>query len=111
VRDAYRRAGAAAAAGRAAPNTAEGTPKLQQSDSGGATAGVDQQACLTQARAVSSGDLLPAFFVDTVYQGRPATVLVARRAGASDQAELLAFPRGDCSAPPFATERAQVPAP
>jgi hypothetical protein len=77
----------------------------------GATAVVDQQACLAQVRAVASAQVRPAFFVDTVYRGRPATVLVTRRADNPGQAELWVFPRGDCSERPFASERVTVPPP
>jgi hypothetical protein len=126
VRDAYARAGAgggAAAGGRAAgsagrsapaaPNAAQGDTQLQKGgyaqDAGGPA--VDQRACLAWARAASSEDLRPAFLVDTVYRGRQATVLVTRSTSSPDQAMLWAFPRGDCSGPPFASERAQVPSP
>ena len=126
VRDAYARAGAggeAAAGGRttgsgggsapAAPNAAQGDTQLQK---GGSTQdsgrpAVDQQACLAWARAASSEDLRPAFLVDTMYRGRQATVLVTRSTSSPDQAMLWAFPRGDCSGPPFASERVQVPSP
>jgi hypothetical protein len=134
VRDAYARAGAGAGAGAgggggaaggggasgsagrsapAAPNAAQGETQLQNGGSArdAGRPAVDQQACLAWARAASSEDLRPAFLVDTVYQGRQATVLVTRSTGSPDQAMLWAFPRGDCSGPPFASERVQVPSP
>jgi hypothetical protein len=74
-----------------------------------APAGLQQLTCLASARN-QAGDqgLRPAFFVNTVYRGRPATVLVTVRPGAPDQADLWAFPRDDCSAAPFAHDRATV---
>jgi len=125
VRDAYARAAGAearaaspsaasgsAGADRASPSSAHGGPQSEGLAAGrDATAGVDQPACLGQVRARTSEEVRAAFFVDTVYQGRPATVLVTRRAAAPDQAELWAFPRGDCSTAPFASERVQIPPP
>jgi len=124
VHDAYARAGASGAPatgppagsrsappGTATPDAAQGATQLEGSGSSKDTAIVDQQACLDRARAVRSEDLRPAFFVETVYQGRLATVLVTRRAGTPGQAQLWAFPRGDCSKAPFANERVQVPPP
>jgi hypothetical protein len=131
VRDAYRRAAGAdalsagpstdsgAAHGfEASPNAGTGSSSQSgRSAGGGAAAGkaaaspAGQQACLAQVRAKTSAEVRPAFFVDTVYRGRAATVLVTRRADAPDRAELWAFPRGDCQAAPFATEQVQVPSP
>jgi hypothetical protein len=126
VRDAYARAGASggtAAGGRAsgsgggsapaAPNAAQGDSQLQKGGSAqdAGRPAVDQQACLAWARAASSEDLRPAFLVDTVYRGRQATVFVTRSTSPPDQAMLWAFPRGDCSGPPFASERVRVPSP
>jgi hypothetical protein len=77
-----------------------------------ALAGSQKVACVMSAQS-SAGDqsLRPAFFVDTVYRGRPATVLVMVRPGAPDRAELWAFPRDNCSAPPFAHDRVTVSPP
>lgn len=119
IRSAYARAGAGLpGAARSSPPAASGSDtapgaaqNLQGKASAENAAGVDQRACLAQVRAKASGDLRPAFFVDTVYRARPATVLVTRRADAPDQAQLWAFPRGDCSAAPFASERVPVPSP
>jgi hypothetical protein len=127
VHDAYARAGAAGAAGGghaagsastrsaapAAPNAAQGDTQLQKGGSAqdAGRPAIDQQACLAWARAASSEDLRPAFLVDTVYRGRQATVLVTRSTSSPDQAMLWAFPRRDCSRPPFASERVQVPSP
>jgi hypothetical protein len=75
-------------------------------------AGLQQSTCVANARD-RAGDqgLRPAFFVDTVYQGRPATVLVTVRPGAAGRADLWAFPRGNCSSPPFANEEVRVTPP
>jgi hypothetical protein len=75
-------------------------------------AGLQQGVCVANARN-QAGDqgLRPAFFVYTVYQGRPATVLVTVRPGAAGQADLWAFPRGNCSSPPFAHEPVKVTPP
>jgi hypothetical protein len=64
----------------------------------------DQQACIDRASAQVGGTttLVPAFFVDTLYQGKPARVLVATVAGAPGQARYFVFPPGDCSGPPVA---------
>jgi hypothetical protein len=121
VRDAYARAAAAnlrasppsgsATAGGATPNAAQGDAQSERQASGKDTASrVDQQACLAQVHAQSS-EMQPAFLVETVYRGRAATVLVTRSADAPGQADLWAFPRGDCSAAPFARERVQIPPP
>jgi hypothetical protein len=79
---------------------------------GGPTAGLQQLTCVAvaQNRARDQG-LQPAFFVDTVYRGRPATVLVMVRPDTPDQAELWAFPRDNCSAGPFANDRVKVTPP
>ena len=119
IRSAYARAGGGPgstgqSAGRgpaAAPETAAGSADLNSRSPGKGATTVDQQACLARVRAVASGEVRPAFFVETVYRGRPATVLVTRRAGAADQAELWAFPRDDCSVAPFASEQVKVPPP
>lgn len=75
-------------------------------------AGLQQGVCVANARN-QAGDqgLRPAFFVDTVYRGRPATVLVTVRPGAGSQADLWAFPRGNCSSPPFAHQPVKVTPP
>jgi hypothetical protein len=116
IRAAYARAGTTrtpGGGGRTAPAT--GSQPEPQSDrsfgSQGAASGAGQQACVARVLARGSEELRPAFLVETVYRGRPATVLVTRSAGSPDQAELWAFPRGDCSKPPFASERIQVPPP
>ncbi len=116
VRAAYAGAGATGPAGAirpVAPNATGGSAgSTDKSLTAQSTPGIEkQQACLAQVRTKTSEKLYPAFFVETVYQGRQATVLVTRSAGAPDQAKLWAFPRGDCSKAPFASERVQVPAP
>jgi hypothetical protein len=75
-------------------------------------AGLQQGVCVANARSQAGNQgLRPAFFVDTVYRGRPATVLVTVRPGAGSQADLWAFPRGNCSSPPFAHEPVKVTPP
>jgi hypothetical protein len=75
-------------------------------------AGLQQGVCVANARNQARNQgLRPAFFVDTVYQGRPATMLVTVRPGAAGQADLWAFPRGNCSSPPFAHEPVKVTPP
>jgi hypothetical protein len=75
-------------------------------------AGLQQDVCVANARnhARDQG-LRPAFLVNTVYQGRQATVLVTVRPGGAGQADLWAFPRGNCSSPPFANESVKVTPP
>jgi hypothetical protein len=74
--------------------------------------GLQQAACVASARNQARDQgLQPAFFVDTRYRGRPATVLVTVEPGAPDKADLWAFSRGDCSAPPFAHEPVTVTPP
>ena len=63
----------------------------------------DQQACIDRAAAQAGGaPLEPSFFIDTLYQGKPARVLVATVASAPGQARYFVFPAGDCSVPPVA---------
>jgi hypothetical protein len=98
----------AGSAGSAADSAAKGT----SNPAAPGPAGLQQDVCVTNARN-QAGDqgLRPAFFVDTVYQGRPATVLVTVRPRAAGQADLWAFPRGNCSSPPFAHETVKVTPP
>jgi hypothetical protein len=63
------------------------------------------RACLAAAAAQAGRPLVPAFVAEGRFRGRPATVLVTSAAGDPDRAELWAFPAGNCSAPPFATQR------
>jgi Putative zinc-finger len=106
---------AAGGGGSGQPSTVEPFTKESNgaaADAGGAvTSGVPQATCVSAARD-QAGDqsLRPAFFINTVYQGRSATVLVTVRPGAANQADLWAFPRGNCSAPPFAHAQVTVPA-
>jgi hypothetical protein len=124
ARAAYQRAASGSAAQRspgAAGRSAQPTevapleskaPDGSTSDSAGVKSVLQQGTCLAAARN-KAGDqsLRPAFFVTTVYQGRAATVLVTVHAGAANQVDLWAFPRDNCSAPPFAHERVTVQAP
>jgi hypothetical protein len=74
--------------------------------------GLQQDVCVARARnRAGNQELRPAFFVDTVYRGRPATILITVRPSAPDRADLWAFPRGDCSTQPFAHERVTVTPP
>jgi len=83
---------------RAAPQSADGGRTDNQ-----AKRPPDQQACVDRAAAQAGGTaLVPSFFVDTLYQGKPARVLVATVAGAPSQARYFVFPGGDCSVPPVA---------
>ncbi|HEX8862797.1 MAG TPA: hypothetical protein VGC06_27645 [Actinomycetes bacterium] len=107
--------------GAEAKSTTSAGPAGDSATSGGASrprpvapgpAGLQQGVCVANARN-QAGDqgLRPAFFVDTVYQGRPATVLVTVRPAARGQADLWAFPRGNCSSPPFAHELVKITPP
>jgi len=123
VRSAYQRAvaGSASLSGGPAgspPATAQGAqPDLGRPEGTAGTervapAGLQERACVTAAQEQAGTEpLRPAFFVNAVYSGRPATVLVTVRARAPAQAELWAFPRNDCSLPPFAHERVAVSPP
>jgi hypothetical protein len=79
--------------------------------SGAATAGTASaalQACLSAATAAAgpaTRPLIPAFYLEGGYRGRPATVLVTASTGQPGRVDLWAFPRGGCSGPPLATER------
>jgi hypothetical protein len=99
-------------AGPATDSAAGGTSGPVAPGPGRAPAGLQQDVCVANARnQARKQGLQPAFFVDTVYQGRPATVLVTVRPGAAGQADLWAFPRGNCSSPPFAHEAVKVTPP
>jgi hypothetical protein len=81
-------------AGEAAPTTMAGAANLQ--------------SCLPAASAAADPavtPLIPAFFVEGTYQGRPATVLVTTSTAQPGRVDLWVFPRADCTAPPLATER------
>jgi hypothetical protein len=65
-------------------------------------------SCLPAATALADPairPLVPAFFVEGDYQGRPATVLVTTSTGQPGRVDLWVFPRGDCSTSPLTTER------
>jgi hypothetical protein len=105
----------AAGGGSGQPSTVApfNTQSKGAADTGGAIpSGVPQATCVSAARdQAADQSLRAAFFVNTVYQGRSATVLVTVRPGAANQADLWAFPEGNCSAPPFAHEQVTVPGP
>jgi putative zinc finger protein len=68
----------------------------------------DQRACLSAAAAAAAPaarPLVAAFYVEGVYEGRQATVLVTTSSGSPARTDLWVFPRGDCSGQPLATER------
>jgi len=119
-------------AGTAAPGTSPGEAFAPQASPGGAattrapgqfqgdssrSAGnppaaqggrVPQASCLaaaTAAAAPATTPLVPAFYVEGTYGGRPATVLVTTSSGQPGRVDLWMFPRGDCSTAPLATER------
>lgn len=132
TRSAYRQAAGGASGAQPSARLGQSGPVAPQADSGGgssggtkgssgaagstaapqALTGVQQGTCVASARN-QAGDqgLRPAFFVNTVYRGRPATVLVTVRSGAPDHADLWAFPRDNCSAPPFAHDPVTVSPP
>jgi hypothetical protein len=63
----------------------------------------EQQACVDRARATAGATaLVPSFFVETLYQGKSARVLVATVPSVPNQARYFVFPGGDCSIPPVA---------
>jgi hypothetical protein len=101
---------AAGAVGGSQPLSSSGATRLapQQGTYGERTDNqtkrpADQQACVDRAAAQAGGATLePSFFIDTLYQGKPARVLVATDAGAPGQARYFVFPPGDCSGPPLA---------
>jgi hypothetical protein len=95
------------------PSTASPQSDLGSSRAESAPPGtLRQSACLARVRdQPGAGSARPAFFVNTVYRGRPATVLVTVEANAPDRAELWAFPRDDCSTAPFAHDPVRVSPP
>jgi hypothetical protein len=83
---------------RAAPQGASGGRSDNQ-----AKLTPDQQACVDRAVAKAGGTALrPSFFVETLYQGKPARVLVATVPSVPNQVRYFVFPGGDCSIPPVA---------
>ena len=73
-----------------------------------AAATADLQPCLPAAAAAAdpaTRPLVPAFYLQGTYQGRPATVLVTTSNGQPGRVDLWVFPRDNCSPPPLATER------
>lgn len=126
VRSAYQRAAGETSGGQPATGLEKATPVTPQPNSrsgaGGAAKGsggaAESATGLQQLTCVASvqdqaGDqgLRPAFFVNTVYRGQAATVLVTVRPGAPGQADLWVFPRDNCSASPVAHQRVTVSPP
>jgi hypothetical protein len=108
----FQRGGGEAKSTTSAGSAADNAGRGASSQAAPSPAGLQQGACVANARKRAGNQgLRPAFFVDTVYQGRPATVLVTVRPGAGSQADLWAFPRGNCSSPPFAHELVKVTPP
>jgi hypothetical protein len=89
------------APGGAATSGGAATPGRAATPAGPAVA----RACLAAAAAQAGRELVPAFVAEGRFRGRPATVLVTSTAGEPNRAELWAFPAGDCSGPPLATQR------
>ena len=106
--------------GRAATGDSPAAPAPQTQAQGGdeayrssapapqAAATADLQPCLPAAAAAAdpaTRPLVPAFYLQGTYQGRPATVLVTTSNGQPGRVDLWVFPRDNCSPPPLATER------
>jgi len=108
ARQAYRRATASARAkslgGEATTDSRQATPAPAAPGTTAPSAAAPQP-CLAAATAQAGRPLVGAFLVEGNYQGRPATMLVTAGAGEPGRADLWVFPRGDCSGPPFATDR------
>ena len=103
AKQAYRRAAADAGTnGLRGETTTDGR---QAAPTPAAPSTTAPQPCLAAATAQAGRPLVPAFMVEGNYQGRPATMLVTAGAGEPGRADLWVFPRGDCSGPPFATDR------
>jgi hypothetical protein len=68
----------------------------------------DLQRCLPAATAdadPATRPLVPAFYIEGTYRGRPATVLVTTSNGDPGRVDLWVFPRDNCSSRPLASER------
>jgi hypothetical protein len=103
---------AAPSAGASSADNSTKGPQGGSAGAGQAPSDLRQAACVATARSQARDKgLQPAFFVNTVYRDRPATVLVTVRPGEPAKAVLWAFPIGDCSAPPFARETVTVTPP
>ena len=92
-----------------APTQAEGGGTAYRSSAPTPQAGTaDLQPCLPAAAAAAdpaTRPLVPAFYLEGTYKGRPATVLVTTSNGHPGRVDLWVFPRDNCSPPPLATER------
>jgi hypothetical protein len=93
----------------ASPQATDRAEGGYRSGAGAASADTQQlQSCLPAATAAAdpaSRPLTPAFFIEGTYKGRPATILVTTSTTQPDRVDLWVFPRGNCTAPPLATER------
>ena len=98
-----------AAAPQSPPTQAEGGGNAYRSSAATPQAGTaDLQPCLPAAAAAAdpaTRPLVPAFYIEGTYQGRPATVLVTTSNGDPGRVDLWVFPRDNCSPRPLATER------
>jgi hypothetical protein len=108
-----------AAGGRAAAGDAPAapTPQTQAEDADNAyrssaptpqASTANLEPCLPAAAAAAdpaTRPLVPAFYLEGTYQGRPATVLVTTSTGEPGRVDLWVFPRNNCTPPPLATER------
>jgi hypothetical protein len=104
--DRARRAGPATGySAKDAQPGSEAAPSSPPRPAAGAPASPAQESCVAAAARAAGHPVRAAFLLDTVVQGRQATVLVAPTGAAGDQADVFAFPRGDCSRAPFAVER------
>jgi hypothetical protein len=118
--DTQARAALDAAGARTAVRRDQAAPPSAQAPGQAATDGDRSSTLAPQAGAAGLGScprtataaadpatrpLAPAFYVEGTYQGREATILVTTSAGQPGRVDLWVFPRGNCSAPPLASER------
>jgi hypothetical protein len=81
-----------------------GTSSTPASRAGAARLGPCVQAAAAAADPAIA-PLRPAFFIQGIYRGRKATILVTTSAGEPGRVDLWVFPRDNCSAPPLPPER------
>ncbi|HEX2373261.1 MAG TPA: zf-HC2 domain-containing protein [Actinomycetota bacterium] len=99
---------------REAPDSATSTRSpdeagdLNRSSAPPAAGPASLRSCLPAATADAAPairPLTPVFYVEGIYQGREATILVTTSTGQQGRVDLWVFPRNDCSSPPLITER------
>jgi len=115
-----RRARSALEGAPVSPPATQAAPKQPQQGADSTSEGFGADAATPQSgsasvpacvvAATSTADpalrpLSPAFFVEGIYKGRQATILVTTSTAQPGRADLWVFPRNDCSAAPLATER------